>query len=58
VSGGGTFSDAHRYRLHATKVSARKTRKKIVTKIAAKTFPHMLVKYVTGTERKTLKHTR
>jgi hypothetical protein len=51
VSAGGNFSATQRYRLHATNVSARKTTKLVVRKTATKTFPHMLVKFRTGTQR-------
>jgi len=39
----GTFSAGQRYRLQAANVSAKKTATAVVTKIAAKTLPHMLV---------------
>jgi hypothetical protein len=39
----GNFSPAPRYRLQATNVSAKKTAMAIITKIAAKTLPQVLV---------------
>jgi hypothetical protein len=39
----GNFSPAQRYRLQATNVSAKKTAMAIITKIAAKTLPQVLV---------------
>jgi hypothetical protein len=40
----GTFSAAQRYRLQATNVSAKKPTTPVVTKVATKTLPHMLVR--------------